>query len=139
MQRLANKGIPVQIGDIYSRNRLDYATDQFDIVYSAFVFHHGTTEEFEKLLTESFRVSRGSIFHLDLARSIWSLLLLWIFYRFKCYDQSRDDALLSIRRSFRRKEADVILRNIATLGKVTTIRFPPLYWAITSLATKGSV
>ena len=130
-QRLEDAAVPVEVSDVHSRISLTYATGHFDIVYSMFVFHHGSTEDFGSLLSESIRVSNSSVFHLDLARSFSAFSLLWLFYFLKGYRRSRKDALLSVRRSFRRQEVAVIIRNMGLEIPETIGRFLPFYWLIT--------
>jgi len=78
--RLSAHRLSVQIHYEPSRELLLFGAGEFDIVFSTFVLHHQSPEELSKLLSASFRLSRCVVFHLDLTRSMWALVLLWCFY-----------------------------------------------------------
>jgi SAM-dependent methyltransferase len=120
-----------------SRSLDSFASNDFEIVYSTFVLHHQSADELKQLLTASFRISRFSVLHHDLTRSLLAAALIWSFYTVHGYRASRQDALLSCRRAYRPDEVNILLSglNIGHSAKITTQY--PLYWLLQQ-AYKGA-
>jgi ubiquinone/menaquinone biosynthesis C-methylase UbiE len=129
-KRLALNRSCAQVHHDTSHELSAFESQDFDIVFSAFVLHHQSLNSLKRLLMASFRVSRHSVFHLDLERSTWRLILLWVYYSLFGYHASRGDAVLSIRRAFRRKEIAQIIHQMSMTQESQVKSVPPLYWAI---------
>ena len=128
--RFASNHSSVHAHHDMSKALRDFKSDNFDLVYSTFVLHHQTLDELRQLLQASFRVSRNVVVHLDLERSAWRLVLLWIYYTLFRYRTSRADAVLSFRRAFRRTEISGILHELEAGGETQVKAVFPLYWAV---------
>ena len=84
----------------------------FDVVCSTFMLHHQDPLEIQQILDASMRLSRFSVFHLDLARSLWSIVATWSAFTALGLRESRADAVLSCRRAFRKRELEGIVKNL---------------------------
>lgn len=129
-KRLALNSISFHSYCISNKNFGIFPDDYFDIVYSAFVLHHQTLPELKELISESFRISKFSVFHLDLSRSLKAIILIWTFYTFFGFLTSRKDAVLSCRRSYRKNEVNQILLGINQYKDVVLKKLPPMYLSL---------
>lgn len=76
-----------------------------DIVHAALFLHHFTFEELEKLLIEFLRISSKGIIINDLQRSYFALLGIKVLtVIFSKSQMVKNDAPLSVKRGFRKKE-----------------------------------
>lgn len=107
-----------------------FKENDFDIVYSAFVLHHRSYKEMKLLLLASLKISRYSVFHIDLSRSIFGIISLWIYYTLFGYWKSRHDAVLSCRRAYRQKEVSDVLHELELDRYVNIKKLFPFYWRI---------
>jgi len=129
-KRLSEHGLPIQCHYEISCNLDSFASSDFDIVYSTFVLHHQSQDELKQLLSASFRVSRYTVYHLDLTRSVLALAVIWSFYTLFRYRESRRDAVLSCRRAYRPDEMISIMGELNTEHKAKVTRLFPLYWSL---------
>lgn len=113
-----------------SRTLDSFGSSDFDIVYSVFVLHHQSHKELKQLLSASFRISRNAVFHLDLTRSLWALVLIWSFYTLFRYRASRQDAVLSCRRAYRPDEIIAIIGELNAGRDAKVAHVFPLYWTL---------
>jgi len=107
-----------------------FKDNDFDIVYSSFVLHHRSYEEMKQVILASLRISRYSVFHTDLSRSLFGIISLWIYYTLFGYWKSRHDAILSCRRAYRQKEILNALKKLKLDPYVSIKKIFPLYWRI---------
>lgn len=105
-----------------------FKENDFDIVYSAFVLHHRSYKEMKILLLASLKISRYSVFHMDLSRSMFGIIVLWIYYTVFGYWKSRHDAILSCRRAYRHKEISDVLHELELDQYVSIKKLFPFYW-----------
>lgn len=132
---LAEKRLNVLSNPIYSHfedsNDLQsFGENDFDIVFSAFVLHHQSYEELKQILLASFRISKYSVLHIDLSRSILGIIILWVYYTLFGYHISRHDAVLSCRRAYRRNEVSKVMEELHLNRSVSIKQFFPFYWSI---------
>ncbi len=138
-ERLSAHGPLIETHFDASRNLSSFASGAFDIVFSTFVLHHQSQDELKQLLSASFRLSRHVVFHLDLTRSLLALVLIWSFYTLFGYRTSREDALLSCRRAYRRNEV-VAAMNELSIGYSSIVSAVfPLYWTIHKSSESDSI
>lgn len=104
--RINSDEIAVVCGDV---NSLPFKYGQFDIVHTSLFLHHFKEEEIKNILKNLILISRTGLIINDLRRSIPALagikLLTYFFSKSKMV---KNDAPLSVRRGFTKKE----LRNI---------------------------
>ena len=118
--------------------RLDRFSDgTFDIVFSAFMLHHCSGPNLLGALTECNRVSRGWVFHLDLERSLGGVIGLWLTYTLLGARLSRHDAVLSCRRSMRRKEIAQRLAEVDPTHPARVRRVSPFRWCSETLISNA--
>ena len=129
-KRQAINNTPLKAYCISKKDFGAFTDNCFDIVYSAFVLHHQTLPELKALISESFRMSKFSVFHLDLSRSLISIILVWTFYTLYGFSKSRKDAVLSCRKSYRKHEINQILLRITGCEDVMVKKIPPMYLSI---------
>ena len=132
---LAEKRLNTQSTTIYSHfedsNDLQsFSSNDFDIVYSAFVLHHQSYIELKQILLASFRISKYSVLHIDLSRSIFGIIILWVYYTLFGYHKSRHDAVLSCRRAYRSNEISKVMKELNLNRSVSIKQFFPFYWSI---------
>ena len=119
--------------------RLDYlGRASFDIVFSAFMLHHQSRSEITRVLDQCRGLSRRFVFHLDLDRSLYGVIGIWLVYMALGSKLSRRDSVLSCRRAYRVNEMQAALEQ-TELDRVTTISYaPPFRWLMeTTLAEAG--
>ena len=84
-----------------------------DIVHAALFLHHFTFEELQKLLIEFLRIARKGIIINDLQRSYLALLGIKILtFLFSKSEMVKNDAPLSVKRGFRKKELLKLFENV---------------------------
>ena len=97
---------------------LPFADDSFDYVICSLFTHHFTNENVVRILSEMNRISRRSIFIIDLHRHRAAYLSYKVFCTaFRISPLVREDGLLSILRSFKLKE----LKNLARKAQLKNI------------------
>lgn len=90
---------------------LPFADDAFDYAICSLFTHHFTDENVVRILTEMNRVSRRSIFVIDLHRHRAAYVLYKLFCAiFRISPLVREDGSLSILRSFKVKELEKLAR-----------------------------
>ena len=136
-ERLALNNVPFHSYYISNKNFGIFPDNCFDIVYSAFVLHHQTLPELKSLISASFRISKFSVFHLDLSRSLLAIILVWAFYTFMGFSKSRKDAVLSCRRSYQKNELNQIVMDICRNKDVVLKKISPIYLSIQKPIKKG--
>jgi len=129
-KRLKSHRVPIHCHYKYPLDLQSFPSDDFDIVFSTFVLHHLSYEELKQILLASFQISRYTVLHIDLSRSIFGIILLWGYYTLFGYRRSRHDAVLSCRRAYRRNEISALLQklNLNSSAKIKYIF--PFYWSI---------
>ncbi|HYG33302.1 MAG TPA: methyltransferase domain-containing protein [Clostridia bacterium] len=84
---------------------LPFRDNSFDIVIASQMTHHLTDLQVRQSLRESWRVARQGVVICDLHRNVGLYGLLWLFFQVRRYPRSfREDALLSVKRSWRLQE-----------------------------------
>jgi SAM-dependent methyltransferase len=84
---------------------LPFTDGSFDLVIASQMTHHLRDEEVIQHLREAWRVSRDAVMISDVHRNAGLSLLLWTSIRLLgMANPVKDDALISVRRAFRRKE-----------------------------------
>ena len=84
---------------------LPFADDSFDLVIASQMTHHLSDEEVVQHWREARRVSRDALFICDLHRNAGFFALLWLSMLCLRVQQTiREDAMISVRRGFRRSE-----------------------------------
>lgn len=129
-ERLSSAGVLFHVDCISSRDLDEFDDESFDIVYSAFVLHHQSLEELNELIVAASRISKHSFFHLDLSRSFWGIIVIWFFYTFFAFRESRSDAVLSCQRAYRKEEIEQLIFKLNIDRKISVRRIHPLYWSI---------
>jgi len=103
------------------------APASFDIVCSTFMLHHLTPNEAIKMLAASDQAARGSVIHLDIARSIYGVALIWVYYTLSGCFESRKDSVLSCRRALTRCEAAHLIKLAGGQKNMIVTPLFPLY------------
>jgi ubiquinone/menaquinone biosynthesis C-methylase UbiE len=81
---------------------LPFREQSFDLVVASQMIHHLPEPVVKQLLRESWRVARRGILLCDLHRNAALYVTLWLLFCFRRFPESfRDDALLSVKRSWR--------------------------------------
>jgi ubiquinone/menaquinone biosynthesis C-methylase UbiE len=95
---------------IASALALPFQAGSFDLVIGSQMLHHLDDEQTRQVLGESWRVARKAILICDLHRNSALYTLLKLLFWFQTYPQPfRDDALLSVKRSWRVNELQQLL------------------------------
>lgn len=110
--RCAKQESQVQVHCDPGKEFSDFQPDCFDVVCSTFVLHHQNPQEIQRIIAASMRLSRFSVFHLDLVRSLWSIVATWTTFTALGLRESRADAVLSCRRAFRKRELKGIIETL---------------------------
>lgn len=85
--------------------QLPFADASFDLVVASQMTHHLTDAEVVQHWREAWRVTRDAIFICDLHRNAFLYAMLWVSLRLIHTDRTlREDALISVKRGFRRDE-----------------------------------
>jgi SAM-dependent methyltransferase len=108
----------------------EFPDRSFDLVYSLFSLHHFDPARVRELLMAGHRVTRAASLHMDLDRSIRGAVSVWIVYSLLGCRQARHDAVLSVRRAYRRDEMLDIVRALGLTGVVHAERRLPLGWVM---------
>lgn len=115
----ATPGLEIHVGDGLA---LPYADRAFDVAHASLVLHHLEPEAAVALLREMARVSRLGVVVNDLDRTRLGWLGAWLLAHLLTRNRfTRNDAPLSVRRSYRMPEIAGLLR-AAGLAPVRTIR-----------------
>jgi SAM-dependent methyltransferase len=105
---------------------LPFQDAQFDVVLASQMTHHLHDCEVVQHLREAWRVSRDAILICDMHRNVGLYALLWVSGRLlRLSSAMQGDALISVRRGFRRPE----LRRLAALAGVPNARVSMYYGA----------
>lgn len=103
--------------------RLPFADDSFDIVTCSLVLHHLDPDEAVSMLREMSRVARLGIIVNDLVRSWTGYAGAWLFsHALTRNPLTRNDAPLSARRAYTRREMGVLLAR-AELSPLDSVGF----------------
>jgi SAM-dependent methyltransferase len=95
--------------------QLPFADGSFDLVVASQMTHHLTDEQAVQHWREAWRVTRDAIFICDLHRNAGLYAMLWLFLRLMRTSRNlREDALISVKRGFRRRE----WRELAARAKI---------------------
>jgi SAM-dependent methyltransferase len=121
---------PIEFHVAASPRLLEFPDRSFDLVYSLFSLHHFDPVRVRELLTAGHRVTRAASLHIDLDRSIWGAVSVWSVYSLLGCRQARHDAVLSVRRAYRRDEMSGIVRALELPGVVHAERRLPLSWVM---------
>jgi len=108
----------------------EFPDRSFDLVYSLYSLHHFDHVRVRELLTAGHRVARAASLHIDLGRSIWGAVSVWSVYSLLDCRMARHDAVLSVRRAYRRDEMSGIVRALELPGVVYADRRLPLSWVM---------
>lgn len=108
----------------------EFPDRSFDLVYSLFSLHHFDPVRVRELLTAVHRIARVVSLHMDLDRSIRGAVSVWTVYSLLGCRQARHDAVLSVRRAYRRDEMLDIVRALKLPGAVLAGRRLPLGWVM---------
>jgi len=85
--------------------QLPFADGSFDLVVASQMTHHLTDEQVVRHWREAWRVTRDAMFICDLHRNPGLYSMLWLSLRLMRISRAlREDALISVRRGFRRRE-----------------------------------
>ena len=88
-----------------SAMELPFADGRFDLVVASQMTHHLADAEIVRHWREAWRVTRDGIFICDLHRNAGLFAFLWLTLRLIHADRNlRGDALISVKRGFRRRE-----------------------------------
>jgi hypothetical protein len=104
--------------------------ESFDVVCSTFMLHHQDPLEIRRILDASMQLSRFSVFHLDLVRSLFSIVATWSAFTALGLRESRADAVLSCRRAFKKFELKTIVKTLGWGSQVRVGREFPIYLII---------
>lgn len=99
----------------------------FDVVCSTFMLHHRDPLEIQRTLDASMQWSRFSVFHLDLVRSLFSIITTWSAFTALGLRASRADAVLSCRRAFRKSELMAIVKTLKWENQLRVRNAFPIY------------
>jgi SAM-dependent methyltransferase len=85
--------------------QLPFADGSFDLVVASQMTHHLTDEQVVRHWREAWRVTRDAIFICDLHRNAGLYTMLWLSMPLMRISRAlREDALISVKRGFRRRE-----------------------------------
>jgi 2-polyprenyl-3-methyl-5-hydroxy-6-metoxy-1,4-benzoquinol methylase len=85
--------------------QLPFADGSFDLVVASQMTHHLTDEQVIRHWREGWRVTRDAMFICDLHRNAGLYAMLWFSLRLMRTSRNlREDALISVKRGFRRRE-----------------------------------
>jgi len=129
-EQCISRGDRIQVYHDAQKELKAFMPGSLDIVCSTFMLHHHTPEEVSSILRASFKLSRFSVYHLDLSRSLHGILALWIIYTLLGFRESRSDSVLSCRRAFRKKEIEDMIGQINESGGVQVRRAFPFYLVV---------
>lgn len=91
---------------------LPIKNESCDIVHAALFLHHFTEEQIQKLLKEFLRICKKGIIINDLQRSYFALLGIKILtFLFSKSEMVKNDAPISVKRSFIKSDITNLLRN----------------------------
>jgi SAM-dependent methyltransferase len=108
----------------------EFADQSFDLVYSLFSLHHCNPVQLRELLQASQRIARSLSIHIDLDRSFLGVGAIWLVYSLLGCNQARHDAVLSVRRAYRRDEIMGILEALNLPGNIQRNPDLPLCWIL---------
>jgi SAM-dependent methyltransferase len=85
--------------------KLPFADGEFDLVVASQMTHHLSNADAVAHWREAWRVTRDGLFISDLHRNAWFYVMLWLTMLPLRFNRSlRKDALISVKRGFRRSE-----------------------------------
>ena len=103
---------------------LPFRDQSFDVVIASQMLHHLRGTELKQLLRESGRVARNLILFSDLHRNAALYFTLWGLFSMRRFPRSFcNDALLSVKRSWRVKELRALLAEADILGAQVSLYF----------------
>ena len=128
--RCAKQESHIQVHCDPGKDFSSFPPECFDVVCSTFMLHHQDPLEIQQIIAASMRLSRFSVFHLDLVRSLWSIVATWSTFTALGLRESRTDAVLSCRRAFRKKELKGIIETLKGESEARVRSAFPMYLLI---------
>ena len=131
----ATPGLELHVGD---GRALPYADGSFDVVHASMVLHHLPAGEAVLILREMGRVARLGVVVNDLERTRFAWVGAWLMGHLLTGNRySRQDAPLSVLRSYRAGEMKVLLRTAGLTPVRTERRAFGQRYAIAAVPTPG--
>lgn len=123
--RCAERGFHVHCDP--ERRLSAFRPGRFDLVCSTFMLHHQEPSEIRGMIEASVRLSRFSVFHFDLSRSLWSVVATWSAFTLLGMRESRGDAVLSCRRAYKKKELQKLVEALGEAERTSVRGGFPFY------------